>query len=166
MERAMKEAIATGNKVPDADANDQSDEILWASRKQVSHYLQALGLIDHYLIQQLAEECLSHAKRRAADDTSEEFLRRALEEAQRRVDHALARALGLPPSRDPKPIAAARAAMLLARGAISVDALFLSPEASDEAASRIREALPRAMPPEEPLEMQPTPLRFWLFKST
>jgi AcrR family transcriptional regulator len=164
MERQMKSAPATAGAVAAKDEGPPAADD--PVREDVMAYWRELGLSDPSLVQSLADECLAHARRRVSRDASEELLRRALEDVQRRLDHALARALGLPPSRDQHPLSAARAAFLLAREGISADALFLPGDAQTEMATRLREALPHSTPPEAELKMKETPLRFWLFKST
>jgi hypothetical protein len=72
----------------------------------------------------------------------------------------------LSPSKDPHPIAAARAALLLTGCPLAADALFENPEPPAEAGEMLREILPRSTPPEAPVSMAEQPLRFWLFKST
>ena len=165
MEREMNVSAEINNRTLNEVDRENKHDVVLEFGIQVSNYLHALGLVDQYLINQLVEECLSNAKRHTPDDEHDYLLKYALEEAQRRIDQAIARALRLQISRDQKPISAARAAMLLSEGSISVDALFLSPEASDEAITRILEVLPQAVPPEEPLEMKPAQLCFWLFRS-
>ncbi|MFN5746751.1 MAG: hypothetical protein ACK443_11810 [Methylococcaceae bacterium] len=134
--------------------------------RQIATYWQALGLTDPLLISSLAEDCLTRARRRVGRVSNDELLRRSLEEAQRRFDHALANAVGLPPSNDPHPIAAARAALLLAARDASLNCLFAHDESTRELGAALQEVLPQATPPESHLTMRVKPLRFWLFAST
>jgi AcrR family transcriptional regulator len=135
-------------------------------RERVMAYWRGLGLVDPALIEHLADDCLSRARRRVGRGSDEEeLLRRALEEAQRRFDHALTWALGLPPSQDHYPVAAARAAYLLANERIPADRLFAPGDGASDFGVRLRKALPRSTPPEAHLPMPEAPLRFWLFKS-
>jgi AcrR family transcriptional regulator len=136
-----------------------------AVRTRVAAYWRDLGLSDPALIESLTDDCLNRAWRRMGRGSEEELLRRALEEAQRRFDHALARALRLPPARDPHPIAAARAALLLSENRLLADRLFQSGDPALDLGAQLQEILPRSTPPEAPLPMSEAPLRFWLFKS-
>ena len=135
-------------------------------RDQVIHYWHSLGLVDHKLVQTMTDECIAQARKRVGRDAPDELLRRSLEEAQRRLDHALGRALGLAPSRDPQPLTAARAAFLLTKDGAAADALFRDVESATEFCRPLRGILPRATPPEAHLNMPQTPLDFWLFRST
>jgi len=129
-------------------------------------YLRSLGLSRPDLIESLAEDCLNRARRRVGRGAGDELLKHAVEEALRRFDHALARAMRLSPSKDPHPIAAARAALLLTGNPSAGDALFGNPEPPPETGEMLREILPRPTPPEAPVPMTEQPLKFWLFKST
>ncbi|HYE35060.1 hypothetical protein [Methylocaldum sp.] len=129
-------------------------------------YLRSLGLSQQSLVDELADDCLNRAQRRVGRGAGDELLRRAVEEAQRRFDHALARTMRLSPSKDTHPIAAARAALLLTGSPLAGDALFGNPDQSPESGEMLREILPRPTPPEDHISMAEQPLRFWLFKST
>jgi hypothetical protein len=152
--------------LPATGADFPSEPCSASVKAQVMDYWRGLGLSDPALIESLAGDCLNRARRRVGRGSEEEFLRRALEEAQRRFDHALGRALRLPPSRDAQPVAAARAAFLLNKERFGGDSLFRMDDPAPDLGARLQEALPRATPPEAPLSMSETPLRFWLFKST
>jgi hypothetical protein len=158
--RILEEMITSG----DPDPIPQ----LWPTgiKERVVAYLQSLGLSRQDLIEDLADDCLNRARRRVGRGAGDELLKRAIEEAQRRFDHALARAMRLSPSKDPHPIAAARAAMLLSNGPSAGDTLFGNPEPPSETGEMLKEILPRPTPPEDPVPMAEQPLRFWLFKST
>ena len=132
---------------------------------RVADYLRHLRLTDEVLIQSLAEDCLRRAQRLMGRESEAELVRRGLEEAQRRFDHALAAAVGMPPSNDPHPLAAIRAALLL-NDQLSSDALFRHDHTTLELKDALREALPRSTPEEARLEMKPVPFDFWLFTST
>lgn len=135
-------------------------------KERVLDYLRSLGLSRQDLVEGLAEDCLNRARRRVGRGAAEELLKRAIEEAQRRFDHALARAMRLSPSKDPHPVAAARAALLLTGCPSASDALFGNPDSPSDAGEMLKDILPRATPPESPAPMAEQPLRFWLFKST
>lgn len=128
-------------------------------------YWRALGLKDEVLIGSLSKDCLSRAQRLVGRASMAELQRRALEEALRRFDHALAAAVGMPPSNDPYPLAAARAALLLSSG-LSADSLFSHDDSTRELKGRISESIPQATPPECGMMMTPVPFSFWFFKST
>lgn len=132
---------------------------------RVEAYLKTLGLSDEILIQNLAGDCLRRAQRLMGRDSEAELVRRGLEEAQRRFDHALASAVGMPPSNDPHPLAAVRAALLL-NDDLSSDALFRHDQSTRELSENLQRAVPRPTPDEAPLSMRPVPFDFWLFQST
>lgn len=162
----MNQVRLSENILPAARADSLSESYPASVREPVMAYWRSLGLSDPALIESLADDCLNRARRRVGRGSEEEFLRRALEEVQRRFDHALGRALRLPPSRDAQPIAAARAAFLLDSERFGGDSLFRTGDSVPDLNARLQEVLPRATPPEAPLPMSETPLRFWLFKST
>ncbi len=134
-------------------------------RKRVADYWRVLGLTNEELIASLSEDCLSRARRLAGRASGAELLRRALEEAQRRFDHALASAVGMPPSNDPHPLAAARAALLLIPD-FSSDCLFAHDDSTRQLNDKLQACLPQSTPEESPLAMAQASFRFWLFKST
>lgn len=138
----------------------KEDELL----PRIADYWRAHGLSDEVLIQNLASDCLHRARRVVVRQDDEVLLRRAIEEAQRRFDHALASAMGLPPSNDPQPLAAARAALLLSGE--DADVLFRHDAATRALSERLGPSLPVATPPEAPLSMQPESIDFWLFSSS
>ncbi|QJD28908.1 hypothetical protein [Methylococcus geothermalis] len=131
----------------------------------VKSYLQRLRFRDAALIERLAAECVERARRRVARHDSAELLRRAIEEAQRRLDQALARALGVNVSREPSLIAGARAALLLGDLGISADELYQNSAVNPELTSRLQRHYPVPQPPEAPGAMPRQKLRFFLFKS-
>ncbi len=132
---------------------------------RVEAYWRRLGVSDAALLERLTWDCLHRAKHRVARGSEEELLLRSMEEAQRRLDHALARALGLPPAVDAHTLAAVRAAFLMGDVGLSADNLFRSGDPSPEFQARLWTLLPKSTPPEAPMSMPEAPLRFWLFKS-
>ena len=134
-------------------------------KQRIADYWRRLGLTNQDLIDSLTHDSLSRARRLVARATEAVLLRRALEEAQRRFDHALASAMGMPPSNDPHPLAAARAALLLTPD-LTADCLFAHDDSTRQLRDRLQGLLPRSTPEESPMEMTPVSLRFWLFKST
>lgn len=162
----MSQAQKTDQAVPIKNGGSVAPDLAEQVKQGVVAYWRELGVNDPALIERLAEECLQRAGRRVGQKVvDEELLRRALEEAQRRFDHALGRALRLPPSADPQPIAAARAAFLLNKDKVSADSLFEG-ETPPDLVTQLQAVLPQSTPPEAPQTMDETPLRFWLFKST
>lgn len=151
-------ASATGTL--DAPALDEGPVL-----ERIAAYWRQLGLADESLIASLSTDCLASARRRVGRAAQADLPRRALEEAQRRFDHALATAVGLPPTNDPHPLAAARAALLLSDG-FPADSLFAHDDVTRHLKEQLDRALPQPTPPEAPLSMTPVPLSFWLFKST
>ena len=150
---------------PAVDAGTDMEEAAAAARDTVADYWRWLRLTDEALIAALTADCLTRARRLLGRGTTAELTRRAIEEAQRRFDHALAAAIGMPPSNDPHPLAAARAALLLTPG-LCADCLFRHDDSTRELKAILEARLPRAIPPEARVAMQPVPLRFWLFQST
>ena len=139
------------------------DEVSATVRARVSAYWRRLGLKDPVLIDGLSHDCLQRARRLVVKDDLDALLRRAIEEAQRRFDHALASAMELPPSNDPQPLATARAALLLSgEGA---ETLFRHDESTRQLKERLSARLPMPIPPEAPRTMRPVAIDFWLFDS-
>ena len=131
--------------------------------KRVTAYFRQLGVKDEQLLESLSQECLHRAIRKLAPTVpQEELLRRALEEAQRRFDHALAHALNLP-NPDFHSTASAEAALLL--GGDSSDFLFSPKDEPAERIDRLNKALPYPTPPETPLGMEAQPISFFFDSS-
>lgn len=135
-------------------------------RSRLTDYLQRLGVGSPQLLDALASHCLSRARKRSPAGSGEELLRRAIEEAQNRMDFGLARLLGLNPTRDAHTIAGARAALLMCRRRQSTDFVFTPDEPDPERLARLQAALPVATPPESPRPMMPQKLQFRFFKSS
>ena len=129
-------------------------------------YLAQLGVSEPLLQQTLASECLQRARRRAAPGSEEELLRRSLEEAQRRFDHAAARALNLTGTKDFHQVVGARAAVLLGCIAdIGGNHLFQADDHQPEISLAVRAALPLPTPPESHLAMPVQPISFFFSRS-
>ena len=157
MHHSAAEKLASS---PDVASSPHGPSVA-AVKERLLAYLGRLGLKESDLIEMMADECLNRARRRAAPGSQEELLRRALEEAQRRFDHVLARTLNLTGAKDHHPIAGARAAILLGCAAeVRVDHLFRHQDGQTETASRLRTALPLATPPESNLAMPDQPISF------
>ncbi len=161
----MSHAHKTDKHIPLKEEAPASTGFPIQVKARVAAYWRRLGLSDPALIEHLADECLFRARKRMGRGSDVELLMRALEEAQRRFDHALARALHLPPG-DAHTIAAARAAVLLGGEWFHGDNLFRAGDPSPEFQGQLQAILPRSTPPEAHLAMAETPLDFWLFKST
>ncbi|MFN3919435.1 MAG: hypothetical protein ACK4JF_03985 [Methylohalobius sp.] len=130
-------------------------------KEHVAAYLKRLRFADPDLIEDLASECLDRASGRERWDL-QRLLRRALEEAQRRLDLALAQGLGLRLPEDAAAVTAARAALLLTQDPVCADDLIRpSPERSALLA-RLKAHLPLAIPPEVPGAMPIQDLEFWV----
>jgi hypothetical protein len=157
---AVDEASSARDVTPSRQASSPA-----AIKTRVVAYLGRLGFSDPGVIEALAEECLHRARRRAAPGSQEELLRRTLEEVQRRFDHAIALALDLAGSKDFRPVAGARAAILLGGAGISSDSLFHRQEGLAEMASALRAALPVATPPEANLVMPDQHISFLFSRS-
>lgn len=126
-------------------------------------YWRALGLTDPVLIEGLSQDCLNRARRLIVRVDEDAVLRRAIEEAHRRFDLALSAAMSLPPSNEPQPLAAARAALLQSKE--NADTLFRHDETTRQLKERLESILPTATPPESRLSMKPVAIDFWFFKS-
>jgi hypothetical protein len=146
-------------------ASEPTGQVASEVGEAVKSYLRRLRFRNPALIDRLAAECVERARRRVARHDSAELSRRAIEEAQRQLDRALARALGVNASREPSLIAGARAALLLGDVGIGADELYLNSAVNPEFASRLQRHRPQAQPPEAPVAMEPQKLRFFLFKS-
>lgn len=139
---------------------------LAGARDRLRAYFTRLGLDDPARIEVLVEECLRRASGKVAPGSIEELIRRALEEAQRCFESAVARILGVAGNKEPQRVAAARAALLLGgAGELDIDILFLDEEVGD-VALRLRSAMPQAIPPEALQSMHEQPISFFFSSST
>lgn len=139
-------------------------------KARVITYLGTLGLRDAASMDKLSEECLQRARRRAAPGDRDELLRRALEEAQRRFEAAIARLMGVSGIKDFHIVAASRAALLLGGASdICIDSLMHGFEDQAESAARVnawlKAALPQPTPPEASLPMHEHPISFFFSPS-
>lgn len=144
----------------------QYEPVIDSVRGELHDYLEALGIRGDALLQSLAMECLQVARNRVGPGSRDELLRRAIEEAQRRFDSAIARLLGLSVTRDQHLVAGMRAALLLCGPAASSDFLFEPGEADVEVIVKLKACAPVATPPEVPRPMVPQKLEFVFFKSS
>lgn len=144
----------------------EHEPIVESVRRSLHDYLRVLGLRGEPLLNAFATECLQVARRRVGPGSGDELLRRAIEEAQRRFDTALAHRLGFSMTRDQHQIAGARAALLMCRPCPSSDFLFESGEADPALLARLKACAPVATPPEVPRPMAPQKLEFFLFRSS
>lgn len=135
------------------------DPVVEGLKEPVQAYLRRLRFKDPELIEALARECLLAASRRGSQN-KQKLLRRALEEAQRRLDQALAQALDLYPE-DTASVTAARAALLLAREATDSDDLIRPAPGREGLLVKLKAHLPISVPPEAPSSMPVQSLEFW-----
>lgn len=142
------------------------EPVVESTRPVLREYLRALGISGEQLLNSLATECLNVARRRVGPGSREELLRRAIEEAQRRLDAALARSLGLSPTRDVHQIAGARAALLIYGKQPSSDFLFDRDAVDPDVITGLKAVSPMPVPPEVPRPMVPQKLEFLFFKSS
>lgn len=129
-------------------------------KRAVEAYLKRLRFQDPALIAQLASECLDRASRHGRWDL-EGVLWRALEEAQHRLDRALAQAMGVRLPEDAAAVSAVKAALLLTQEPVCADDLVRLPERPDWLA-KLQARRPQATPPEAPGVMPAQDLEFWL----
>jgi AcrR family transcriptional regulator len=127
----------------------------------VADYLRQLRFSDPEVIETLALECLEWAAKRSSPDL-QGILRRALEQAHRLLDRALAQALKLHLPEEAAAVSAAKAALLLACEPICADDLIKPSPAQEALALRLKAHLPLATPPEVPGAMPHQDLEFWL----
>ncbi|NJD07967.1 MAG: hypothetical protein FIA97_15955 [Methylococcaceae bacterium] len=128
-------------------------------RRRLTAYLEQLKVTDPGLIETLLEESMKRAERRSASGDTDELMRRALEEIQRRIDAAVAKVYGLNPVKDMHRVAAARALSLKSGSPnLQLEAVLRSASADDTPALP---ALPAATPPEARLSMHPEPIAFF-----
>jgi len=127
-------------------------------RSRLQAYLGKLGVTAEDIAAPLLDESMRRAERRSAPGDADELLRRALEELQRRIDSAVAKALDLNTVTDTNRIAAARARALLSRSPRQQLQSLLKSATGPSAAAP---ALPFATPPEERLSMHPEPIAFF-----
>jgi hypothetical protein len=146
-------------------ADEHSEPAAKSVEEQIQSYLRRLHFQDPELVARLASDCLQHAQRRVGRNDPGEWLRRALEEAQRRLDQALARALELNLTREPAAVAGARAALLLGSAGIRADELFLAQPLDPVTLAALEASRPVATPPEAPAAMPTQKLSFVFFKN-
>lgn len=164
--KQVQKAEKPNNVIPiNSETGPLAGDFPAKTRAQVMAYWRRLGLADADLIESLTDDCLQRARRLVGRGAEDEWVLRALEEAQRRFDQALVRVLHLPPAKDNHGVAAARAALLLALPDLPKDGLFKPGAGPGDFGAAVHHALPRPTPPESHLTMAEAPLRFWLFKS-
>lgn len=128
--------------------------------QHVRAYLRKLRFQDPELIEVLTLECLHRARWRVGRQDLQESLHRAFEEAQRRLDQALACALDLRLPRDTALVAAARAALLLTQTPVCADDLIRPSPGRAALLASLKAQLPIATPPEVPASMPTQVLEF------
>jgi hypothetical protein len=159
MERSMSVATARTSW-------SEHEPVIESVRSELCDYLRALGIRGEPLLSKFATECLQVARRRVGPGSGDELLRRAIEEAQRRFDAAIAHLLGLSVTRDQHQVAGARAALLMCGLASSSELLFEPGEADPDLIARLKNCAPVATPAEALRPMVPQKLEFFLFRSS
>lgn len=139
---------------PRAEAED-------AARKKVTAYLMRLGLRDDDLIQGIVDYCLYRARRRVAHSGHEELPRRAIEEAMRKVDKAIAHAFGADYA-DPRNLARIRVALEVGRVDFPLETLLRGGEILPESRDALLSVLPQATPQEAPQPLVEQRFEFFL----
>lgn len=144
----MSDTTALPDDLPELEAR-----LLRDAEKAVGDYLRRLGF-GAAAIETVIPLCLARAKRRVGRGPSaaEELSRRAVEDAQRRIDRALGHLLGVDADDLPN-LARARTALLLDGTDFPKDHLLAGQPVPPEAAQALAAHLPRATPPEAPLPM-------------
>ncbi len=142
--------------------SEQVDPRIEHLKPHVQAYLRKLRFQDPELLEALTRECLRRAGLRTGRQDLESLLRRACEEAQRRLDRALAEALGLHLPREAALVAAARAALLITSAPVCADDLIRPSPRREELLASLKARLPVATPPEAPAPMPTQVLEFWL----
>lgn len=147
MERQVREALPQSNVV------DEEARLLRDAEDAVRSYLRQLGF-GVAASEAWVPLCLAKARKRVGRRSSalEELRRRAVEDAQRRLDRALGHLLGFEADDLPN-LARARAALLLDGAGFPKDNLLTGEPVPPEAVSALAVHLPTATPPESPLPM-------------
>jgi hypothetical protein len=163
MERPLTRLVTDFDAPVAASAEDPSPipQPLW-------DYLGRVGIHSEALRASLARQCLQHSRKDAGQQAGEQLAAEAIEEVQRRLDRALAHALGLNPVRDAARLAGLRAALAMGQPQLSADFLFEGRETDnrEEQLARLAARLPVAIPPEAHLPMPAQPFHFVFFKSS
>lgn len=120
-----------------------------------------LGLEDPQSLDILVHDCMQRARKRAQDQ--EELPRRAVEEARRRYDLWLGRALEPLPDRSLQELARARAALLLGPRLGSAEGLLPGKGLSLPVREALRAVFPQPVPPEAPVAMPAQAISFVSF---
>lgn len=127
--------------------------LLQEAENALNDYLRGLGF-GKAAIEAATPLCLTRAQRRVGRSPAAiaELPRRAVEDAQRRIDRALSHLLAL--DADDLPcLARARTALLLSGADFPKDHLLTAEAVPPEAAQALAAHLPRPTPPEAPLPM-------------
>lgn len=164
VERSLTGSVIDSDVPVAASAEEASPvpQLLW-------DYLDRVGVRNEALRASLARQCLKQARKGAGLQVAEQQLAsEAIEEAQRRLDRALAQGLGLHPVRDAAKLAGLRAALAMGPPDLSADFLFEGRDADnrEQQLARLLARLPIATPPEAHLPMPAQPFHFVFFKSS
>ncbi|HLF95790.1 MAG TPA: hypothetical protein VI457_01480 [Methylococcaceae bacterium] len=131
------------------------------ARQRVVAYLTRLGVKDDELVQGITDYCLYRARRRVAHSGHEELPRRAIEEAMRKVDKAIAHAFGAGYA-DPRNLARIRVALELGSVAFPLETVLRGSEISPDSREALLSVLPQATPPEAPQPLAEQRFEFFL----
>lgn len=132
-----------------------------AARRSVISYLTRIGLKDEDLVRGITDHCLYRARRRVGHSWHEELPRRAIEEAMRKVDMAIAHAFG-DSYADSRNLARIRVALELGRVAFPLEALLRGGEIPPDARDALLSVLPLATPPEAPQPLAAQRFEFFI----
>ncbi|WP_221047415.1 hypothetical protein [Methylogaea oryzae] len=140
--------------LPPVEVSEEEARLLHDAEDAVRGYLQQLGF-GVAAIDSVVPLCLAKARKRVGRGPAavEELRRRAVEDAQRRLDRALGHLLGFEAD-DLSNLARARAALFLDGVGFPKDNLLSGQPVSPEAVSALAAHLPTATPPEAPLPMK------------
>jgi hypothetical protein len=120
-----------------------------------------LGVRDDELLHGMTDYCLYRARRRVAHSGHEELPRRAVEEAMRKVDKAIAQAFGAGHA-SPRELARIRVALELGGVDFPLETLLRGGEIPPGARDALFAALPRAVPPEAPQPLAEQRFEFFI----
>lgn len=136
-------------------------QVLEEAQMRIRQLFRRLGLGDPQGVEILIHDCLQRARLRAQD--AEDLPRRAVEEAQRRYDLWLQRALELAPTLSAQELRRARAAVLYSALPGVADGLSPGKTFTGDEREALRAAFPQPLPHDAPVAMSPQALSFLSF---
>jgi len=150
MHRTAQRQPSKGERSMAQESMRELDEI----NQHVAEHLYSLGVRDCALSERLVRECVGEARRCPGVSEKSQLLRRSIEEAERRVDQALAGLCGDERSKGVS-IERLRAALHLDEGTtLSVDEIIQAVRLRPDVFERLASIIRRATPPEAPLTME------------